>query len=78
MEHDQAVKLVQDAVREHLCTSPDAYTLETSLSQLGADSLDFVSICLLIEDKIGKEIKNVHVEQYKTIGDLVSLLELRY
>jgi acyl carrier protein len=78
MERDKVVKLVNDAILEVICLTPDKYTQETTFEELKADSLDVVKLAMYIEDCIGKDIQDVDLKTIKTVGDLVTFLEQHY
>jgi len=78
MDRDCAIKLVQDAIRDHADVWPSKYTLDTTFKELDIDSLDIVNVSLIIEDVIGERIEDIDLNHFKTVGSLVSLLEQKY
>lgn len=55
----------------------DTITADTSIQDdLGADSLDVVDLVMTIESEFEVEVPDEEIENVKTVGDLVSFLEL--
>jgi len=84
MDHESALSLVHRAITEHEYLEPSEYTLETTLRDLGSDSLDVVEMIMIIECDIqvatGKPFDfddNVagKLNSKSTVGDLVKLVE---
>lgn len=72
--------MVFDKVRDILCEQfdieADSITSETAIiDDLGADSLDLVDLVMSFEDNFGIEIPEDEVENVKTVGDIVKLIE---
>jgi acyl carrier protein len=79
MEFNQALTLVENAIKEHENKEPGSYSLDATLKELKIDSMDIVEITMLIEVHLnGKEITNVHLNEIKTVRDIVLLLEHRF
>lgn len=54
----------------------DTVTVETKISEdLGADSLDVADLVMSIEDEFEIEVPDTDVENIKTVGELVKLIE---
>ena len=49
----------------------DMITMETTLEDLGADSLDLVEVIMAIEDEFDVQIKDEDLENLKSVGDLI-------
>ena len=55
----------------------DTITADTSIADdLGADSLDVVDLIMTIESEFEVEVPDEEIENVKTVGELVSFLEL--
>lgn len=45
------------------------------VKDLGADSLDIVELMMALEDEYGTSVPDGEVENLKTVGDIVAMLE---
>ncbi len=52
----------------------DMITLNTTLEDLGADSLDMVEVIMAIEDEFDVQIKDEDLENLKTLADLIDYI----
>ncbi|MBQ8894116.1 MAG: acyl carrier protein [Clostridia bacterium] len=52
----------------------DMITMETTLEDLGADSLDMVEVIMAIEDEFDVQIKDEDLETLKSVGDLIEYI----
>ncbi len=52
----------------------DMITPETTLEDLGADSLDLVEVIMAIEDEFDVQIKDEDLESLKSVGDLINYI----
>lgn len=52
----------------------DMITLNTTLEDLGADSLDMVEVIMAIEDEFDVQIKDEDLESLKTLADLINYI----
>lgn len=67
---------VKAIIVDQLDVEEDKVTLEASITEdLGADSLDIVDLVMSFEDEFGIEIPDDQVENVKTVGDIVKLIE---
>ncbi len=67
---------VKAIIVDQLDVEEDKVTLEASITEdLGADSLDIVDLVMSFEDEFGVEIPDDQVENVKTVGDIVKLIE---
>lgn len=67
---------VKAIIVDQLDVDEDKVTLEASITEdLGADSLDIVDLVMSFEDEFGIEIPDDEVENVKTVGDIVKLIE---
>ncbi len=55
-------------------SDPDIITMETTLEDLGADSLDMVEVIMSIEDEFDVQIKDEDLETLKTVRDLIEYI----
>ncbi|MBQ5320895.1 MAG: acyl carrier protein [Oscillospiraceae bacterium] len=67
---------VRDILQEQFDVEADKITSETALiDDLGADSLDLVDLVMSFEDNFNIEIPEDELENIKTVGDIVKLIE---
>jgi len=67
----EAYELVKDSVCSLLCCAETDLTMETDItSDLGADSLDKVSLMMEFEDKMGISAPENSVHGLRTIGQM--------
>lgn len=52
----------------------DMVTVDTTLEDLGADSLDLVEVIMAIEDEFDVQIKDEDLESIKSVGDLINYI----
>lgn len=52
----------------------DMITMETTLEDLGADSLDMVEVIMAIEDEFDVQIKDEDLESLKSVSDLIDYI----
>ena len=64
---------IREMICEQLVVDKEKVTLEISLEELGADSLDLFQVITELEEKYDIEIKEV--EEIKTIQDAVNFVE---
>lgn len=64
----QAISQAQPAVSENI-------TMDTSLSDLGIDSLRAITILYELEEQFDIEIPNELIENIRTVGDIVYNIE---
>ena len=50
---------------------------EDNLSALGLDSLDLVEVMLEIEDTLNIEFDSDEIQEVKTLGDVIKLIETK-
>lgn len=62
-------------IAERYDCAPSEVTMETSLRDMGIDSLDMVEMLMLLEEKLGTEIELE--EKVETVGDLVRYIEAK-
>ncbi len=66
---------IKEIVSEYADVDPEKITLESSLEDLGMDSLDVVDLFMNIEDEFNIELPEDEMENLKTLGDLVEYVE---
>ncbi len=55
-------------------TDDDMITMDTTLEDLGADSLDMVEVIMAIEDEFDVQIKDEDLETLKSVSDLINYI----
>ncbi len=68
---------IRDLIVEQLSVDEDAVTMETTFSDLGADSLDVVELIMAIEEEFDLQIADEDVEGISTVGDVVEYVKDR-
>jgi len=67
--------MVEDKVRqiiiEQLGCNPDKVVPEATLESLGADSLDFIELIMVLEEELAIEIPDQDAEKLNTVGDII-------
>ena len=66
---------ILNRVAEHFKVDRDSLNLETTLSSLGADSLDMVELSMELEDEFGFMMEQSDITAIKTLGDVVRFVE---
>ncbi len=67
---------VQKIVAEQLNVELDKVQMETNfVEDLNADSLDQVELIMAVEDEFGIEVPDEVVQEIRTVGDIVKVLE---
>ena len=67
---------VRDILVDQLDVEEGAVTMEASIiDDLGADSLDVVDLVMTLEDEFDTEIPDEEIENIKTVGDIVRVIE---
>ena len=68
---------VKAILAEQFDVEEDKITADTDLQEdLGADSLDVVDLLMSIEDEFEVEVPDEEIENIKTVGSLVSYIEV--
>ena len=68
---------IRDILSLQLEVDPKRITMETTMDELGADSLDMVDLAMTVEDEFKLEFPEEVQEKIKTVGDVVNFLESR-
>lgn len=71
MVYDKVVEIISD----QLGIDKDNITSETNLvDDLGADSLDIVSLIMAMEEEFGLEFPEDEADSFQTVGDVVEYI----
>ena len=62
-------------ITESIGVRPDEVTLATELRDLGADSVDLVEVLYVFEERFRIELDVRSMDELRTVGDVVSLVE---
>lgn len=65
---------IKKILSEQLGVDESAITADTSIEDLGADSLDLVEIIMNIEEEFGITVDDSAVEGLKKVGDIVNYI----
>lgn len=66
---------IREIIAEQLGIDADSITAESSfVDDLGADSLDIVSLIMALEEEFGIEFAEEDAENIKTVGDAVNYI----
>ncbi len=69
---------VRKLLVENLGVSEDEVKLESNIQDdLDADSLDIVEIVMSVEETFGVSVEEEHIQNVKTVQDLVSYIEAK-
>ena len=67
---------VRELVAEQLGISKDIVKAESNIIEdLGADSLDVIEMLMTLEEEYGVTIPDEKINQVKTVGQIVKLIE---
>ncbi|MFP4416414.1 MAG: acyl carrier protein [Fibrobacterota bacterium] len=78
MSHQQIEQKVKDVIVEVLRVKEDDVTSTARfIEDLGADSLDRVTMLMALEDAFGEEISDEEAEKMVTFGDTVSFIRAK-
>ncbi len=66
---------IREIIAEQLGLDADSITMDSSfIDDLGADSLDIVSLIMALEEEFGIEFAEEDAEKIKTVGDAVNYI----
>ena len=65
---------IKSIVADKLSINADDITMDTTLEDLGADSLDIVELIMALEEELEMEIPDEDAEGFKTVGDVVEYI----
>ncbi len=66
---------IRAIISDQLELDEDDITLESELSELGADSLDLYDLVMTFEDEFETEVPDDELEKFRTVGDIVKYIE---
>lgn len=66
---------VADIIAARFNIAAEDITPETTIHELGADSIDFVDMVIELEDELQTDVPDEEFENIKTVGDLIEILE---
>ncbi len=67
---------IQKIICDQFSVDPSKVTMESAiLEDFQADSLDIVDLAMSIEDAFDMEVPDEELENIKTVGDIVKLIE---
>lgn len=75
MNRDQIMVQVRQLLAEQLTIDPTKITEQSTLDELGADSLDRVEIIMKLEDLFGVEISDDDADRLTSVDSIVAHLE---
>ena len=62
-------------ISEQFEISTDEITMETTVDDLGADSLDLIDLVMSIEDEFSVEVPDTAMEELNSVGDMVNFID---
>ena len=65
---------LKEILAEQLGADEDSITAQTTIDDLGADSLDLVEAVMNIEEAFGVNIDDDEIENLKTVGDFLDYI----
>jgi len=65
---------IKNIIADQLGISPSVLKEESSRSDLGLDSLDFLELAVLLEDEFNINLDDEEISNINTIGDLTMLI----
>ena len=65
---------LNEILAEQLGVDEDSITAQTTIDDLGADSLDLVEAVMNIEEAFGVNIDDDEIENLKTVGDFLDYI----
>ena len=75
--HDETFSKVADIIADKLGIEKKRVTPNSTLTDLGADSLDLVEIILKMEELFGLEINDDDAEKMNNVGEVVDYIQQR-
>ena len=62
-------------IAENADINPEIISPETTINELGLDSIDLVDLVMEIEDSFGVSIPDEEFENIRTVSDITDLIE---
>ncbi len=79
MQEDQIFAKVRQKVKEIFAVEENEITLHTNFKEdLGAKSLDLITLLLELEDDFSAEISDAEAEKLTTVGETVALIKNKF
>jgi len=66
---------LKEIIKDELGFETDDLTLESTLEDIGADSLDAVELIMAIEEAYDIEIAEADAQQFTSLGNITSYIE---
>jgi len=66
---------VREIISDQFDVEEDTITIDTTIDELGADSLDVVELVIAIEERFNIDVEDEIVEEICNVGDIVSYIE---
>ena len=66
---------VSDIIGKRFALSETKITMDTTWEEIGADSIDLVDLISELEDEFDISIPDDSIEDLKTVGDVVNLID---
>ncbi|MGL4336286.1 MAG: acyl carrier protein [Turicibacter sp.] len=66
---------VKEIIVDELGVDAEAVTIESTLEDLGADSLDAVELIMALEEEYDLEISEEDAKNFKTVKSIVAYIE---
>jgi len=66
---------LKELIKTELGFDTDGLTLESTLDDMGADSLDAVELIMAIEEKFEIEIAETDAKEFTSLGNIVAYIE---
>ncbi|HZJ78366.1 MAG TPA: acyl carrier protein [Clostridia bacterium] len=72
--------MIFERVKEIICSQfdivdKDMITMDTTVEELDADSMDVIDLAMSIEDEFEIEVPDEALEEIKSVGDIVKYIE---
>lgn len=65
---------IREILSEQLSVDAESINTDTTIEDLGADSLDLVEAVMNIEEEFGVRIDDSDIENLKTVGDFLNYI----
>ena len=68
---------LKDIIKDELGFATEGLSLESTLEDMGADSLDAVELIMAIEEEYDVEVAETDAKQFTSLGSIVSYIEAK-
>lgn len=75
--YDETFAKIADIIADKLSIEKSRITPQSTLTDLGADSLDLVEIIMKLEEQFALEINDVDAEKMNNVGQVVEYIQQR-